>query len=137
MKKIPIWIRLISILFFGYAVFSLLMGIILLVGSSAPEFDVLIEEAGIEKDFVNFMGLALLVISVPFGFVGYGLWKTKNWARLATIIIAGITVFSQLISVITEGFGLIVDIRFLPSLLINLGILLYLTLNKEAKFVFK
>jgi uncharacterized membrane protein (DUF2068 family) len=78
-----------------------------------------------------FLGIVMLLFSVLDFFIGKGLWKGKNWARILTIVLSSIGAFFSLISLFSGSFTSII------SLLIEAAIVGYLGFSKEVKKAFK
>src|SRR3989344_7495007 len=89
-KKIPTGVKVISVLYYIGAVVAVIAGIALLIGagalatlvSSVPGLALI---AGVGA--VAFGILAIILGVIDF-FLGRGLWKLQNWARIVTIIFA-------------------------------------------------
>ena len=79
------------------------------------------------------LGIIFIAIGVFGFFVGMGLWKLKQWARIAVIVLS-------LISVISSLYGLVMMksiVSNIITILINGAIAYYLIFVKEAKEAFK
>lgn len=65
---------------------------------------------------------ALYIFSVPFfAIAAYGLWKRKSWARMATVIVLGVSILFSLVT-LNSGFTNLIWI-----LVSGAGIYFYLT----------
>ena len=70
----------------------------------------------------------MLVQAAIFAVVGYGLWNLKNWARIAQMLISGISVA---VVAITAFFA--PNISLIVALLIHVAILAYLMSDDVEK----
>ena len=118
-------VGLTSIFFLG--LFSIVLGTIL------PDF------------FSELGGFALIGMILPvflslgfavlYFFIGRGLWKAQNWARILVIVSAGLGVLATIIYLLLGMFKPVVD--SIPYSLFSIGIALYLLLNKKVKEAFE
>lgn len=117
-------VGLTSIFFLG--LFSIVLGTIL------PDF---FSELG-GFALIGILGLFLFLgLAVLSFFMGRGLWKAQNWARILVIVFAGLGVLATIIYLLLGMFEPAVN--SIPSNLINIGIALYLLLNKKVKEAFE
>jgi len=130
MRKMPIWVRLISILFFVYGLIMIFFSLVFF-GAITAEFEEPIPLAGADNSLFIIIGVALIVVAVLLGLVGYGIWMGKNWARLIAIILASLSGASIIVGFISEGFQEILN-NVVP-LILNILIVAYLLINNEAK----
>jgi len=133
-KEIPIGVKIISIVYYVAAGLALIMAIMLFTGAayvnsilgSIPLINILgILGSGL---FV-FGGIASLLSGVLSFFIGRGLWKLKNWARIFVIIFACIGVLIGIFSLFSWGA--------IVMLAVNGAIGGYLIFSKEVKEAFK
>lgn len=133
-KEVPILVKVISILYYISAGFAVLFAIFLFVGSAflgtLMPFLTIISAMGYM--LVIFSGIIVLAFAVLGFFVGRGLWRAKNWARMLVIVFAGLGVLGGLYS-FSSGFSFSMVIQ----LVIQAAIGGYLLFNKEAKRTFK
>jgi drug/metabolite transporter (DMT)-like permease len=128
-KQVPVIVKIISILYYIGAVTSVIVGILLIVGGGM--LGNYLENYG-----ALFGGLAIVggILMVVFGvvgfFIGRGLWKAKQWARIVVIILSALGVISAIVSLAQGATSSIV------SLLISGAIGGYLWFAKEAKKTF-
>jgi len=130
-KSVPVLVKVISIFFYIIAALTILLGIILLIGGLAGS--AFISELGIDDQLrqsaqTNPIDAALVplvlgslilggIIMIAFGildiYIGRGLWKGKNWARILTIVfavasiitgLAGIDLFTIIISLLIGSY---------------------------------
>jgi uncharacterized membrane protein HdeD (DUF308 family) len=140
-KSIPTGVKVISVLdYIGAGLFALFGVIMLIVGIIAlanPSFlqdtpDVFLTSiAGFIGILMLIGGIILIGLSVLSFFVARGLWKGKNWARIVSIIFAGIGVIFSIIAM-TQGNIL----NNLFNLAINLVIGGYLLFSSSVKKAF-
>jgi hypothetical protein len=163
-RNIPLGVKILSILNYVSAAFGLLLSLFfLLMGIyfiSNPAIIKDIEAASIASStplpfpatslaiiFIVF-AIFLLILTVLSFFIGRGLWKGQNWARIAEIvfsvlgIVSGIfSLISDLVNMFTNPSGItniLTNIATtIVSLAINLLIVGYLLLNQEAKRFFE
>jgi lysylphosphatidylglycerol synthetase-like protein (DUF2156 family) len=130
-KRAPILVKLISLLYIIGAFFCIFGGIILLVGmrmfSSSPGVGLLMVQYSVNPTIINYSGVFLIAFSVFLAFTGYGLWKLKNWARVAAIAIS--------ILGILFSFGFLIPLGII-KIIVNALIIYYLGFSKEGKKVF-
>ncbi len=135
-EGVPMLVKVISVLYYISAALTVIGGIIAFTHN--------------DIDIIN--RIIMLVIALGIGvlcfFIGRGLWKGKNWARITASVIAILdaltfiamyvmtSVFLNLVSGIipSAGIGKIVIIFFT---LLNLAIAGYLLFSKKVKEVFK
>ncbi len=126
----PIGVTILAVLAYIGAAFSLLGGIAMLFGSALigpflakmPDYSAMASWGGIA--FILF-GLFLIACAVLNFFVGKGLWKGKNWARILVLIFSSLSALSSLMS-----FDLV-------GLVISGLIIWYLGFNKKVIPYFK
>jgi ABC-type spermidine/putrescine transport system permease subunit I len=136
--RIPLGVKVISVLYYIYAGLFVLMGIFFVIGSSyiVTEFNKALESSQITEDIslmtelvtstnIVIFGIALIISAIVAFIVARGLWKRKKWARMVVIIISIIAVLSS-----------IIDLE-LFRLAINAVIGAYLIFSKEVKQAFK
>jgi len=130
--NVPVGVKVIAVLYYISAVLSVIMGILLMVGSAAltPYIDSLGGLAGILGGALIVLGIIIIAFGVLAFFIGRGLWKAKKWARIVAIIIAALGVLSGIISLIQGDFGSIL------GLVINAIIGGYLLFSKGVKAAF-
>ena len=132
-SEVPTGVKIIAILQYICAGFLVLFGLLFLVGSNYL--------AGVLSKVAPFLAtlgatffIVIAIICLAFAalafFVGRGLWKAQNWARILVIIFSALGVLSGLVSIIKGDFGSIV------SLAINGLIGWYLYFNADVKKAF-
>ena len=126
MANIPTGVKIISVLHYIGAVLFLIGGFVAFAGGAFLN-SVLPAFIG---GLVAFAGVIFIVLAVLYFFMGMGLWKGQNWARIVAIIFAVLGVISGLLSVFSGNYGSIV------SLVIAAVIGYYLWFNKEVKAAF-
>jgi hypothetical protein len=139
-KKIPAGVQIISVLHYIFAVLLALLGLFFIILSGLIVSAVNSPEANIDPSIAAVitsgliigMGVFLIVVGVLIFFLGRGLWKLKEWARITSIILSALLV-------VYEIYYMIVSFAFMQIIwvLIFLAIGIYLTFSKEAKAAFK
>ena len=56
--------------------------------------------AGIMAGLGAALGVFMLIIAAVNGVIGFGLWKLKEWARIVTIILCGISALFQVLGLL-------------------------------------
>jgi hypothetical protein len=118
----PTGVTILAILYFIGTCFLALLGIASIAGMGflsqmlaqnpnvGPSGAALLASAGVVLSIFSF-AFALLC-----GFVGYGLWNLRNWARMVALVLA-------IIGAVLAGLGLVWAIlRFSPFTLITAGV---------------
>lgn len=134
-KNMPTGVKVISVLFYIVAVLALILGILALVGgglagslvgndSENAALGPIFAVAGVAA------GVILIIIAVFYFFIGRGLWKGQNWARIVAIILAVIGLLSSLLSLIQGAWMSII------WLVVDGWIAWYLWFNKNVKKAF-
>ena len=127
--RVPGFVKAIAILYFLAAVFTILLGIILFLGGvfgttifSSVGADTLLQYTSgrnqIDSLFVpiilgslTIVGIIFIAFGILHIFIGKGLWRGKQWARIVTIIfmilglISGITSFDIFTIVVSLVIG--------------------------------
>lgn len=132
-----LWVKIIAILGYIGAAFGVLLGILVMIGGGM--IGTLLPMMGLEGliggalvgGLMIFAGIVAIGLGVFEFFVARGLWKHKNWARIVTVVFAGIGVVMNLVSIIGSPVGAIF------GLIINGGIFYLLALNKDIVRLFK
>jgi hypothetical protein len=132
-KNVPIGVKVISVLYYIGAVFGILLGLLFLVGAGA------MGALASQIPLIGALGAGLFIIGaiilLAFGilgiFIGRGLWKAKNWARIVSIIFACLGIILAIVSIISGSIA-----TNLISLIINGFIGWYLLFNSEVKKAF-
>jgi lysylphosphatidylglycerol synthetase-like protein (DUF2156 family) len=139
-KKMPVGVQIISVLHYIFAVLLALLGLFFIILSGLIVSAVNSPEANIDPSIAAVitpgliigMGVFLIIVGVLIFFLGRGLWKLKEWARITSIILSALLVVYEVYSMIVS-FAIIQTIW----ILIFLAIGAYLTFSKEAKAAFK
>jgi len=120
-KQAPIGVKTISMIYFIGAIFLIIFGTTAVLVSA---------NSGYTPIILTFIILFSLVISCFI--IARGLWKLKQWARIAAIILL----------ILMMAFTMIIifeDMTFVSYLFIAIGlsIIAYLLFNKKVKEAFK
>jgi len=145
-NKNPTGVKVISILFWIASAIYLFFSIAMLfIGPFLiKEFSGVVEDQ-FAITFLIILGTIFLGIGVLNVFIGIGLWKLKNWARITALVLIFIgfiwncisalfALISIFFSPMTLLFSLIFDI---PFLILYGWMIHYLLINKQVKQVFK
>lgn len=124
----PVLVKVISVYFFILAFFDVASGILAL--SFGDYLNEIFNKLGFyigDSNILTGIGLLIIAFGVFYVFVGKDLWKGKNWAKTAAIIVSSMNVLFYAVSLSIGSF---------IFLAIDLAIVLYLLFNKEVKSVF-
>ena len=124
----PLGVKIISILHYIAAAFTVLASLILIlsagaVGSAIPFFGA-IGGLMLGAAAVFMIGLAVLVF-----FIGRGLWKGQNWARIVAIVFG-------CLGMIRATFGIADNPSYVATLVIYVLIVGYLAFSPKVKKIF-
>lgn len=134
-KKIPIGVKIISILYYIVASFLVLFGLFIIIFSGiivstmisiAPDLS-----SAINSQIIIWIGICTLILGILIFFVGKGLWKLKLWAKITAIMISALMVFYEI-------YLMFFEFRFIQvvQLIIYVAIAGYLIFHRGAKKVF-
>ena len=129
-KKIPTGVKSLSILYYIGAVLGAIMGII-----SMFTIGTIILLVPFLAGFGFFLVILIFGISILSFFTARGLWKGQNWAKIITIVFAGLGIVTSLITIFTVG--IIALTGSIINIIIGGLIAGYLLFNKEVKKFFK
>ena len=132
-KKAPLGVQIISVLYYIGAVIITLVGLLCIVLGAGFADELITSMGSLGPGLIVALGIIFIAIGVFGFFVGMGLWKLKQWARIAVIVLS-------LISVISSLYGLVMMksiVSNIITILINGAIAYYLIFVKEAKEAFK
>lgn len=117
-KEIPVLVKIIAVLYYIGAVLGIIFGLLFLIGagmiSSIIEQIPLLIALGTSLFIVG--GILMIGLGILGFFIGRGLWKGRNWARIVVIIfsilglLGGISMlftgsyFNGIINILIEGF---------------------------------
>jgi len=136
-KAVPIGVKILSILSYIGAFGLIICGVILLVGGGiiGSAIGPMLEAIPFIGSFIGGLLVAAGIIMIGFGvlaiFVGRGLWKGSNWARILVIVLTFLGALMSIISMVA-GF----DPTIIINIIINLAIGLYLLLSSSVKRAF-
>jgi len=130
-RVIPVWIKVISVIYFIYAFLNVLAGISITFFGN--RLDVILADIGLSMTLamLTVVGLFVAALGVFYFFVGKELWKGKSWARIAAMILSSVSGLFYLINLFY-----VVDFFAVVVLITDVAILLYLLFNKDAKKAF-
>jgi hypothetical protein len=118
----PVGVTILAVLYFLGTCLLTLVGIVALVGMGflsrilAQNPDVGESGAALIAGAGVFVGIFLLALAALCGFVGYGLWNLRSWARTTALVLAFIGAFFACLGVL---WGIL---RFAPVRLIISGV---------------
>jgi hypothetical protein len=124
-NEAPLGVKILSILAYIGAVFTFLAGIFMIFGAgfitrALPAGVTSMMGSGLVGAGLIFVGILFIGFAILDYFVGKGLWKGQNWARILVLVFAVLGLLSSLMP-----FSLV-------SLVIDGAIIWYLGFNKEA-----
>jgi hypothetical protein len=139
--KIPLGVKIISILFYIGTVICLVFGLVLVFGSKIMVASLIASNPGVGLEsipqgkivtLIVVLGILFIAASVFAFLIGRGIWRLRKWARITAMILA-------IIGFAFAVFSVVISFRFMQiiSLLIDGFIGGYLLLSKEARRVFK
>jgi hypothetical protein len=141
-RKLPVWVKIISILCYIKSFFFLISGTVLFgagliffLSTGAAE-----EELPALSLFLNVFGggiflvagVVLICLALAIFFIARGLWKKQNWARFIVIIVAGAGIIASIfLAVKFKNVAMAA-----PGLIIGFLIGAYLFFNRKVRSVF-
>src|SRR3989338_94933 len=128
---VPVWIKVLSILYYLIATFFLFYGVVFVLGGTSQNIlseTLYFEFPGATKFIL--IGTFLFVLGIAYFFIGRGLWKGQNWARIAVITFS---VLGLILATISLVRGNIISILWLT---VNIIIGGYLSFNDKVKVAF-
>src|SRR5215471_12242698 len=141
----PVGVTVIAVLFFIAAVLAVFGGIAMMLGGGF--IATLISQsggqgsgagAGLFAGLGAAIGVVILVIGALYFLVGWGLLKLKEWARIVTIVLAGLGILGALFGLVGvfTHFGAIIVFWTLVRLAICVWMIWYL-LQPQVKAAFQ
>ena len=139
LDKIPTGVKIISVIYYISAFLFALFGLLIIIGSNAiinylvtaaPELATV--KYGTLLAIGVIVGILMIGVGVLSFFIGKGLWRLKQWARIIAIIFGILGLFSTIFSM-ASGF----IVTQIVSLLVDGFITGYLLFNKDVKKLFK
>ncbi len=131
-KEVPVGVKIISVLYYIWAVLFAILGILFIVGAGfigtiAQSIPLL---ALFGAGLFIVLAIILILFAILFFFIGRGLWKARQWSRILVIIFSILGILSAIMGmiqgkIVSNIFGLII------SALIG-GYLLFSKSVKEA-----
>lgn len=140
----PIGVKVISVLYYIGAAFSFLFGLLFIVGGAfigGILGEKLAAWGTIGSSIFIILGIAMLGFGVLDIFIGRGLWKGQNWARIAAIVLAIFGILGGLTSLVSgltnfQTIGAFSIFFAFVQLAVSLLIGGYLALAQEVKEAF-
>lgn len=104
-KRIPLGVKIISIIYYIEVALCALMGLFMLFGANRMT-EVVIAASPMLGEFVNALlirvvAVFLIGLAVVIFVIGRAIWKLKQWGRIVAIIFAIFGVISVIISMVT------------------------------------
>jgi len=126
-KNVPTLVKVIAILHYIGAALLLSFGIFIIVSLSflVSLFPIL----AMFSAFAIVFGIGFIGISILFFFIGRGLWKGKNWARIVAIVLYGLGIISSIYFLVYGNFSSIINLVIVTLIF---GYLLFSKKVKEA-----
>ncbi len=132
-KQIPAGVKVISVFYYISAVLGILSGILFLVATKL--MGPIISQVPVIGTLGSMLFIVGGVVMLFFGilnfFVGRGLWKGKNWARIFVIIFAVLGIIVAVYLVIKGSF-----VQGISDLLVSGLIAGYLLFSSKVKEAF-
>ena len=126
-SRVPVGVKVLAGIVIFKGVFGGIFALLTITGL-IPAF------SAASRAFMILYSLGLMSLAVFDIFMGRGLWKGQNWARIAAIVFLAIPV---LLSVFVIIFGAVeLDIQLISGLAVSLFLIYYLGFNKEVKDAF-
>jgi hypothetical protein len=133
-KEVPTGVKIISIVYYVWAVFAFLVAFVFLLGFSEVifTFPLLGLFSLLSSEFFIVISIFLFGIGAITLLVAKGLWNGQNWARIFAIVISSVKMLGTF-TLITRGF--VID--NVISFAINLIIIIYLASSQKVRRSFK
>ncbi len=125
-KEVPGGVKVISVLYYIGAVIAVIGAIMAIAGGTLVSGFVGLDGLGLGM----FLAVIMLAFAVLGFFIGRGLWKAQNWARVVAIIFAILGALGAISAIVAGGYTSII------SLAINGLIGGYLLLSEDVKKAF-
>lgn len=137
-QSVPTGVKIIAVLYYIGTFFGIIFGLLFLVGAGAlnsvankiPSLGVL---GTLGAGLFIIGGIIVIGLGVLSFFIGRGLWKAKNWARIVAIVFAALGILMSMIMMIMMPGSIVSNIF---NLVIDLLIGGYLLFSKDVKQAF-
>src|SRR3989344_6951799 len=107
-KEAPTGIKIIAVLLYIFAALFILLSLLFFLGSGLAQ-SILQEQypamAAIGAAIFILLGIFLLAFGIIYIFIGKGLWKGKNWAKIVAIIFSAIGILQAILSMRAGPFS--------------------------------
>ncbi len=127
-KETPLGITLLSLFMYFIALVYFLGGILLAFNTAV--FESLFEGLELVTYSMGVLSLAIVIISLLVGWIGYSLYKGKNWSRITVSVLVSISFISNIIALFLGFFGVIF------ALLLQGLVIWYLLFSEEVTSFF-
>lgn len=137
----PVGVTILAILNFIGAAFCLLAGIGMILGGGVIATMLSQQGAGASGILAGLgaaAGVFMIIIGGAGALVGFGLWKLKEWARIVSIVLAGISAALQLLGLLGSlaHFNVFAVIWSVFWVAID-GLIIWYLLKPEVKAAFQ
>jgi hypothetical protein len=140
-NKIPVSVKIISILFYIGTILCFFSGLLMIFASKTRAASLVALNPGLGLEAISqgtlvaliiVIGIVLIGAGVFSFFIGRGIWRLRKWAKITAIVLA-------IIAVVFVIFSIIVAFTFtqIIYLLIDGFIAGYLLFSKGSKRIFK
>ncbi len=138
-EEIPILIKVLAIFDYISIGFLILLGLGFLFAGTLLNAILASKNINIfSAALFIFLGIFCFCYGVLNIFIGMGLWRGKNWARVATIIFYILIVLVSIYLTIEEyNLPILSRIQYVLYAIIALAIIVYLLFSKKVKEAFK
>ena len=127
--QVPTGVKVISVLYYIGAVFELIFGILLFVGSGTLKTKV--PFLAFLGPFLIIGGIVLVGLAVLSFFVGRGLWKGQKWSRIVAIVFAVLGVLLAIVGMVQGSIA-----SNIVGLVVSAAIGGYLLFSSDVKAAF-
>ncbi|MEC8221157.1 MAG: hypothetical protein VX028_03720 [Nanoarchaeota archaeon] len=104
-KEVPLGITLLSLFMYFIALVYFLGGILLAFNTAM--FESLFEGLETITYSLGILSIAVILLSALIGWIGYSLYKGKNWSRITVVVLVSISFISNVIALFLGFFGVI------------------------------
>lgn len=129
---VPLGVKIAAVVLFVLAAMILLLGVMIFVDPVMVRLA--FSTAGylgeVGKSILIMLGILFVAIAVLYAFAGRDLWRGKQWARIAALIIYGIGVVQYLVMIATG------DVSSIILLLVYGVIFCYLAFSAKVRAAF-
>jgi hypothetical protein len=130
-KKVPLLVKILSIIFFLAVIITIAIGVLMIVGGdiASSVLPLVVVNTGQTVIF------ATMIFAIILFFIALGLWKTWRWAKIVVIVFSAIGIISAIYGIILWQ-GTLDIARNAISLVIETLIGCYMVFSKKVKMAF-